>query len=186
MPKFQIIGKGKMTNRIRKRTYQAFDETTAITMAEAEDTSVEQVIQLPTPPARPEQVDHAKSLGVPLTGNPDRFEIVISILCVLINERRKAHIIYLSDIDGKSWSPIIEPYSFQRSKQGIRLRCWVYEPKPTADVVSDFQTEGWHLYLVDDIESVLDTGESFESREYRHSTENDIVIHFGVEGFSID
>ena len=186
MPKYYIIGKGLNTNRKRKRIYQAIDETTAIAMAQADSTAVENVSKLPNPPASAEQVAYAESLGLTLPVNPDRSIVTVSVLSVLAEKQHKARITYLSDLDGNPWSPIIEPYKFQKYKRGIQLRCWVYEPKPVCDVVADHQTEGWHLYLVDDIESAFDMGEPFAPREYKQGTTNEFTIRIGVEGFSLD
>ncbi len=186
MPKYCIIGKGVQTNRKRKRVYQAFDEAAAVAMAQADNTAVEEVSILPSLPTSAKQVAHAESLGLTLPVNPDRSMVVSSVLSVLAEKRHKARIIYSSDIDGNPWSPIIEPYKFQKHKEGIRLRCWVYEPMPARDVVADYQTEGWHLYLVDDIESAFDIGESFTPREYRLGATNEFTIRIGVEGFSLD
>ncbi|MBN1796056.1 MAG: hypothetical protein JW804_05230 [Sedimentisphaerales bacterium] len=182
MPKFCIIGEGRNSNRKRKRIYQAFDKATAVAMAESEETIVEQVSQLQNPSASPEQIAYAQSLGLTLPKDADRIDVVMSILLVLADEKHKVRAVYLTDINNEPWSPIIEPYKFQRSKEGIRLRCWVYEPKPVPDVVADYQTEGWHLYLVDDIESVVDTGESFIPREYNGSTTKELIVRIGAEG----
>ena len=186
MPKYCIIGKGLQTNRKRKHIYQAFDEAAAIAMAQADNTAVEEVSILPNTPASAEQVAYAKSLGLTLPVNPDRSMVVASVLSVLAEKRRKACIVYSSDLDGDPWSPTIEPYRFQKHKRGIRLRCWVYEPKPARDVVADYQTEGWHLYLVDDIESAFDIGESFAPHEYRLGTTNEFTIRISIEGFNLD
>ena len=144
----------------------------------------QQAIKLPSPSATSEQINHAESLGIKLSKNASRIEVVLSILLVLIDRHHIAQVVYLTDLNGKPWKPLIEPYAFQKSKEGIRLRCWVYENEPILDAGLGYQTEGWHLYLINDIESVRDTGKSFVPREYRQSDELTITLRINAEGIS--
>jgi hypothetical protein len=148
------------------------------------DLVVQQAIKLPSPSAMPEQISHAESLGIKLSENASRIEVVISILSVLIERHHIAQIVYLTDLNGKPWKPLIEPYAFQKSEEGIRLRCWVYEGEPIPDWRSDYLTEdkGWHLYLIDDIESVRDTDKSFVPRQYRRQDDVTLTISVSLEG----
>jgi hypothetical protein len=145
---------------------------------------VEQAIKLPSPPATPELISHAESLGIKLSTNTGKIEAVLAILSVLIERHHIAQIEYSPSLYIKPYIATIEPYAFQKSKEGIRLRCWATEPDP---YTLDYQTEGWRLYLVNDIESVRDTGKSFIPKKYRKSDALTITFRVDAEGiFSMD
>lgn len=152
--------------------------------ASVENLIAQQITNLPNIPAKPEQISHAESLGIKLSANPSRIEIVLSILLLLIEQHHIAQVVYFTDVEGRPWVPLIEPYTFQRSKEGIRLRCWVYETEPAHFLSFDYMTDGWHLYQIKDIESVRDTGKTFTPREYK-SRQDDITISLCVNAEGI-
>ncbi len=83
--------------------------------------------------------------------------------------RRLSEITYLTTADGERWVARVEPYAFHRSREGLRLRSFLPPSDSEPDVVYDYQTAGWHLYLIDDIENVRDGGATFIRRVYeRH------------------
>jgi hypothetical protein len=85
------------------------------------DLVVQQAIKMPSPSATQEQINHAELRGIKLSGNVGRIEVVVSILSVLIERHHIAQIVYLNELNGKRWKPLIEPYAFKKSKEGIRL-----------------------------------------------------------------
>ena len=120
----------------------------------------------PNPAPTTAQREYARSIGLKVSRDATRSDLFVAVLKRHARRRRLAKIVYLTSIDGKSWSARIEPYAFQRSREGLRVRCFVHPDDPEPDVVADFQTSGWHLYLVDDIEDVSDGGDSFAPRPY--------------------
>ena len=60
-----------------------------------------------------------------------------------------------------------------------RLHCYLPAQPDEPDVVSDFQIDGWHLYLVENIESAQVTLTKFDPRPYvRNDDEISISISF--------
>lgn len=171
MPTFQITGHGGRSGRKRRRTIRAINRRTAIAMAEESDTVVDEVSELPQPPASPELLARAAALPGRLPVPASRTDCVVAILTWCAENHRTAAITYLSDLGGNPWRPEIEPYAFSSSREGTRLRCFLPARDPYPDVVADFQTEGWHLYLVEDIESGEVMPTHFEPRPYRRFRE---------------
>jgi hypothetical protein len=181
MPSFEISGHGKSTGRKRKREVRAIDRSTAIAIVEAEDTLVDDCVELPYPSADRELLDQVATLGITVGDEPSRPECVFEVLRWCILHRRVALIVHLTDIDGNPWRATVEPHGFRRSKEGIRLRCYVAAQTDEPEVVADFKIEGWHLYLVEDIQWAQATSTSFEARPYRRSgDEISISISFRV------
>lgn len=146
---------------------------------DAEGTLVEDCVELLEPAADRTLVAQVEGLGITLLGAPSRPECVFEILRWCIVNRRVASIVYLTDIEGNPWRARIEPHGFRRSGEGFRLRCYLPPQDQEPDVVSDYQTARWHLYLVEDIESVEPTQASFEARPYtRSDDEVSITISF--------
>jgi hypothetical protein len=171
MPTYRISGRGKKTNRKRSGVYRAIDRATALAMAEAAETVVSEVVQLPEPPPTPAQLAYARSVGLKIGADATRTDVVVALLQRHARRQRIAEIVYLTTIDGAPWTARVEPYIFQPSREGLRLRCFVLPTAPEPDVIADFQESGWHLYLVEDIEDVRDGGAGFVSRPYRRSAD---------------
>jgi hypothetical protein len=182
MPSFQISGRGAATGRKRKRVVRAIDRSTALAILEAEGTLVDECVELPLPAASREVLDHVASLGVTLPAAPSRPECVFEVLRWCILNRKVASFVYLTDVEGHPWRARVEPHGFRRSKEGYRLRCYVPAQQGESDVVADFQTEGWHLYLVEDIDGIEASQTTFEQRAYtRSDDEVAITISFVAE-----
>lgn len=76
----------------------------------------------------------------------------------------------------------IEPHGFRRSKEGFRVRCYLPPQENEPDVVTADQTEGWHLYLIEDIDWIEATQTGFTPRPYkRNDDEASITISFKAE-----
>jgi len=174
MPLFEIAGRGP-TNRARRRTYRALDEPTAREMAAKEGTVVERVTELPEPRASADEVARAQALGAKLSEAPSVGDVVGAVLDLLSARRRVAELSFGSDPDGRSICLRAEPYGFRQSREGVRLRCFTYPPDPMPEIFGANEAPGWHFYLIDEIEGVRDTGESFTPRPYRRD-EGDLVI----------
>jgi hypothetical protein len=182
MASFQILGRGKSSGRQRKRSVRAIDQAAALALMEAEGTLVDHCVELPYPQASPELRDHVASLGIRISEDSSRPECVFEILRWCLVNRRHAAIRYLTDVEGNPWSAHVEPHGFQRSPEGFRLRCYLPAHENEPDVVSDFQVSGWHLYLLEDIDSVEATESKFEPRPYRRTDdEASMTISFRVE-----
>ena len=93
--------------------------------------------------------------------------------CIL--HRRCARIRYLTDVEGPPWTAVVEPHGFERSREGLRLRCYLPPSEHEPDVVSDFQISGWHLYLIEDIERIKPASLAFEQRPYRR-TDDEVSV----------
>ena len=117
-------------------------------MAEAEDTVVDECVELPYPPAEPSLVQQVVRLGIEVGDAPSKPECVFEILRWCIHHRRVARIVYHTDVQGNPWRPDVEPHGFRRSRDGFRVRCYLPPRDDEPEVVSDYQTTGWHLYLV--------------------------------------
>ena len=179
MPSFQVSGRGKSTGRKRKRVVRAIDQSTAITVMEAEGTQVDECLELPYPSADRQLVDHVGSLGVILGERPSRPECVFEVLRWCIVNQKYASIQHLTDVEGNPWRARVEPHGFQRSKEGYRVRCYLPSQENEPDTVTADQIEGWHLYLVEDIESIEATPIGFERRPYRRADdEASLTISF--------
>lgn len=179
MPSFQVLGRGKSTGRKRKRIVRAIDRSTALVIMDAEGTLVDECLELPHPFASRELRDHVADLGVTLFDEPSRPECVFEVLRWCIVNRKYASVQYLTDVEGNPWRARIEPHGFRRSKEGFRLRCYLPRQENEPDVVSDYQTEGWHLYLVEDIDWIEATQTGFERRPYtRSDDEVSLAISF--------
>lgn len=148
---------------------RAIDQAAALATMEAEGTLVDECVELPYPLASRELRDHLLGLGVTIAEEPSRPECVFEILRWCILNRRRAHIQHLTDVEGNPWRAQVEPHGFRRSREGFRLRCYLPWQENEPDVVSDFQTAGWHLYLVEDIDWVQATQSAFEARPYRRT-----------------
>jgi len=167
MPTFRITGRGRKTNRKRSGVYLAIDQATAVSMAEAADTLVTDVVRLPDPVASPDQLEYARFLGLTPARDVARSDLMADLLEHLGRRRRLAEIAHLTTADGERRVARVEPYAFQRSREGLRLRCFLPPSDSEPDVVYDYQTAGWHLYLIDDIEDVRDGGATFIRRLYQ-------------------
>jgi hypothetical protein len=167
MPFFEVIGRGKDSGRQRRREIRALDQATVLATMEAEGTLVDQCIELPYPAASPQLIEVTDRLGLALGEEASKPECVFEILNWCHQHHRVALIEYLTDIEGRPWRTFVEPYGFRRSKEGFRLRCFRPLEENEPEVVSDFQTEGWHLYLVEDIEWAAPAAGSFRPRPYR-------------------
>lgn len=162
---------------------RAIDQAAALALMEAEGTLVDTCVELPYPQASLELRDHVASLGVRMSEDSSRPECVFEILHWCLVNRRYAAIRYLTDVEGNPWCARVEPHGFQRSREGFRLRCYLPAQENEPDVVSDFQVSGWHLYLLEDIDSVEATESKFESRPYRRTDDEvSMTISFRVEG----
>ena len=175
MPTFQISGRGKISERKRRRSVRVIDRATVLKLMEAEGTLVDECVELPYPPASPALRDYVLGLGVSLAHDASHPECVFEVLRWCIVHRRAARIRYLTDIDGSPWNAVIEPHGFQRSREGFRVRCYLPPTEPEPDVVADFQVSGWHLYLIEDIEQIEVTSVAFEPRPYRR-TDDEVSI----------
>lgn len=179
MPTFQIVGKGKTSNRTRKRTVRAIDRDTALALMDAAGTTVSECVELPYPTASRELRDHLVNLGVRVADDASLPECVFEVLRWCITQRRCARITYLANGDGTPWSAVVEPHGFQRSREGFRLRCYLPPSDDEPDVVFDFQVAGWHLYSIEDINQIEGTSLGFENRPYRRAGEDaSIAISF--------
>ena len=78
MPTFRITGRGRKTGRKRAGVYRAIDQATALSMAEANETKVTEILRLPDPPASPAQVEYARSLGLTFPTDVTRSDLVLS------------------------------------------------------------------------------------------------------------
>jgi hypothetical protein len=151
-----------------------------MSIMKTEGTVVDDCVELPYPSASRELVDHAASLGLKLPDDPSRPGSVFEVLRWCIQHHRVASIVYLTDVEGNPWHARVEPHAFHRSKEGIRLRCYLPAQEDEPDVVSDFQTNGWHLYLIEDMESAQAGSAAFKPRPYaRSDDEVSITIVFG-------
>lgn len=168
MPWFQISGRGVLTGRKRRREVRVLDRATALAMMAAEDTLVEECVELPDPQADAKLVAHAEGLGVSFEYQPSRPECIFEILRWCVIHHRVVSITYHTDLDGIPWQPGVEPHGFQRSKEGFRLRCYLPSGDSEPEVVFESQVAGWHLYLIEDIEWAEATEEIFKPRPYRH------------------
>jgi hypothetical protein len=175
MPMFRIVGRGRKTGRERTPVYQAIDEPTAVLMAEEDETVVESVTRLPDPPVTQELVDEATRLGIDLPEGIGRPMAVAAILAKLAANQLRAEIVHRGE------AAVVEPYAFRKSKQGVRLCCWVDSTHDPFQVVTSDQTEGWHLYLLDDIVAVKGSSQRFQVRPYVGG-QDDIVIRIGIDG----
>jgi len=81
MPSFEVKGRGKETNRARKRVYSAFDEDEAITKAETDGIIVESCNILPEPKPTEAQLAYAKDLGISVPQNATLNEVSDMISC---------------------------------------------------------------------------------------------------------
>jgi len=81
MPRYEVKGKVKESNRSRKRVYLAYDESEARTMAEADGTIVESVIVLPDDPPTEAQLSYAKDLGIIVPENATKKDVSDMISC---------------------------------------------------------------------------------------------------------
>jgi len=150
-------------------------------MMDAEGTLVDECVELPYPPANRELVEHVASLGVDLPSEPSRPECVFEVLRWCIRRHRLVSIVYLTDVEGHPWSAQVEPHGFGSSKEGIRLRCYLPTQNNEPDVVSDFQTCGWHLYLIEDIEWAQGGLTDFKPRPYTQGDDEvSLTISFGT------
>ena len=182
MPSFQIAGRGKSSGRKRKRTVRAIDQIAALALMEAEGTLVDECVELPYPMASPELRDHLLSLGVTMSEDSSRPECVFEVLRWCIMNRCVAVVQHLTDVEGNPWCAHVEPHGFQRSREGFRLRCYLPEQENEPDIVSEFETAGWHLYLVEDIDWVEATQSTFERRPYsRTDDEVSFAVSFKAE-----
>ncbi len=169
MPTFQVTGRGKATNRKRRRTARALERATVLAMMEAEGTLVDECIELPYPSAEQALVEQVTRLGIFVPDRPSQPECGFEVLNWCVRNQRVASIKYLTDVEGSPWRTSVEPHGFRRSKEGFRLRCYRPAEPNEPDVVSEFQTDGWHLYLIEDIEWAEATPASFQSRPYARS-----------------
>ena len=82
MPKFEISGKGKDTNRQRRRIYTATTESEAKQQAEIEGILIEGIRQLPPDPPTDRQISYARDLGIFIPANitKDDLSDLISII----------------------------------------------------------------------------------------------------------
>lgn len=162
---------------------RALDRATVLEMMEAEATDVDECIELPYPSAEQALVDQVARLGLSLPDRPSQPECVLEVLNWCIRNLRIASIKYLTDVEGNPWRTNVEPYAFRRSKEGFRLRCYRPVEQDEPDVVSDFQIDGWHLYLIEDIEWAEATPASFQPRPYTRSRDEvSIDISFRAPG----
>lgn len=162
VPTFEIVGRGP-TGRRRRRTFRAIDEATARTFAEAEQTTIESVAELAAPTAQEGLRREANALGLDLPTSASRLEAVVGILQALAERCHVAEISFRED--GAPFGRV-EPYSLRRSKQGVRVRVFLLEPEELPDIIGADDIEGWHLYLVEEITSLRDTGEVFAPRAW--------------------
>jgi len=81
MPSYEVKGKGKESNRSRKRVYSAYDESEAITMAKADGTIVESINVLPDDPPTEAQLSFAKDLGIVIPENATKKDVCDIISC---------------------------------------------------------------------------------------------------------
>ncbi len=142
---------------------------------DAEGSVVDECVELPYPPASPELGEHLRALGVTVADDSSLPECVFEVLRWCIVHRRAARIRYLTDVQGNPWIAVVEPHGFRKSREGFRLRCYLPPPDDEPDVVSDFQIAGWHLYLIEDIEQIEATSQTFEDRLYRR-VDDDVSI----------
>jgi hypothetical protein len=148
---------------------RALDRDTVLASMESEGTLVDECIELPYPTAEPSLVDQVTRLGISVPDHPTKPECVFEVLSWCARNQRVASISYLTDLEGRPWRTSVEPHGFRRSKEGFRLRCYRPAAVNDPDVVSDFQTDGWHLYLIEDIEWAEATPSSFHPRPYSRS-----------------
>jgi hypothetical protein len=151
------------------------DRETALTMMDAEGTIVDEWVELPYPPASRELRDQVLGLGVSTADDASLPECIFEVLRWCITHRRCARIRYLADLQGSPWVAVVEPHGFQKSREGFRLRCYLPPADDEPDVVSDFQIAGWHLYLIEDIEHIEVTAQTFDDRPYRR-VDNEVSI----------
>jgi len=161
---------------------RAIDQAAALALVEAEGTVVDRCVELPHPSASPELRERVANLGIGLSDDSSRPECVFEILRWCLVNRRHAAIQYLADVEGSPWFARVEPHGFERSREGLRLRCYLPAQENEPDVVADFQVSGWHLYLLEDIDSAEAIDSQFESRPYRRADDEEpITIPFRVE-----
>jgi hypothetical protein len=172
---FQILGRGKTSGRKRKRTLRVIDRSTALKMMEDEGTLVDECVELPYPAASPELRNHLLGLGVTTADDASHPECVFEALRWCIVRRRCARIRHLTDPQGNPWIAVVEPHGFQRSREGYRLRCYLPPADDEPEVVFDSQTAGWHLYLIEDIQEVETTAQTFNDRPYR-KTDSEVLM----------
>lgn len=178
MPTFRFVVRGAKTGRTRKPVVRAIDLATARASVEAEGTLIEGWEELPFPPASPELIDQVRRLGVELPAEPTQPECVFEILRWCVVNCRDATIALPVDAYSPPWRATVEPHGFRRSKEGLRLRCWFTEPDDAPEVVTDDQTTGWHLYLIEDIEWAEVGERTFEPRAYKRAEDEAAVIEF--------
>ena len=75
MPVYEIQGKGTKTGRNRRRTYEARNEIEARRMAEADGTSVEEIIERPPEGPTENQLSYARDLGVTIPDGVTKEEL---------------------------------------------------------------------------------------------------------------
>jgi hypothetical protein len=175
MATFRILGRGKTSGRKRTRTLRVIDRSTALKSMEAEGTVVDECVELPYASASHELRKHLLGFGVTTADDASHPECVFEALRWCIVHSRCARIRYLTDVEGNPWSAVVEPHGFQRSREGFRLRCYLPSDEHRPGVVFDYQVEGWHLYLIEEIEQIEITQSPFTRREYRRA-DDDVSI----------
>jgi len=158
MPNFKVIGRGAKTNRKRTRVYRAIDEDTARNFAEQEGTAVESIEELPSPPAAPELVALAESVGLGLSEAPTRMEAVHSLLVHAIHrglvfEITDGGTAYDQDMNEVQWRARIRPLAIQCSPQGWRVKCEV-EPIGTYLIGPGTEAGDIRLFLIEDFDTL--------------------------------
>ena len=75
MPIYEVKGKGKDTERKRKRTYSAANEFEATRLAEIDGTLVDEIIEIPPEPPTERQLNYAKNLSISIPANATKDDV---------------------------------------------------------------------------------------------------------------
>ena len=87
MAKYEVLGKGRGSNRKRKRVYSAFNEEEVQRIAEADEIVIEQIRLLPADPPTKPQLSYAKDLGITLHPGATKDDVSDLISATLDNDK---------------------------------------------------------------------------------------------------
>lgn len=84
MPRYEVIGKSKVSKRRRKRIYSAINEQEARQLAESDDTFIdgafiEEIVELPPEPPTERQLDYARDLGIQIPDGATKNDLSVMI-----------------------------------------------------------------------------------------------------------
>jgi hypothetical protein len=156
MPSFEITGIGTKTRRHRKRIYIADCEEAAARMAEADGTTAEKIVRLPTVhyPASERAKKYARDLGIEfppnvdaqtisdlierqLHGDPDATKLLISL-----GESHRTALISYRKFGEAPTTRWVEPYRLATTSGGIlAVLCWQLGPEVEGDHWRTFRTD---------------------------------------------